>query len=144
MNEMKLDKTPGAIALRLRWYGTGEPELVFVERKTHRDSWTGESSVKERFIIKPKEVPLLLSGNFPKEQKLDEMRRKGKSEEEIADWDSLATEVIQAINSKQRTFLHEVLKKNRPCLPSRSPTHLATETAKPTATKPTREHSTNQ
>jgi SPX domain protein involved in polyphosphate accumulation len=50
---------PRAIALRLRWYGTGEPELVFVERKTHRDSWTGESSVKERFIIKPKEVPLL-------------------------------------------------------------------------------------
>jgi hypothetical protein len=46
-------------------------------------------------------VPLLLSGNFPKEQKLEEMRRKGKPEEEIADWDSLATEVIQAINSKQ-------------------------------------------
>lgn len=47
----RLDKTPGAIALRLRWYGPGDPKLVFVERKTHKDKWTGESSVKERFIV---------------------------------------------------------------------------------------------
>jgi len=97
----RLDKTPGAIALRLRWYGTGEPTLVFVERKTHRDSWTGEVSVKERFIIKPSEVPLLLSGKFNLATKKAEMAAKGKSEVEIADWDALATEVIQAINSKQ-------------------------------------------
>ena len=45
----RLDKTPGAIALRLRWYGNGQPETVFVERKTHRDTWTGEVSVKERW-----------------------------------------------------------------------------------------------
>ena len=45
----RLDKTPGAIAIRLRWYGTGEPTTVFVERKTHRDSWTGEVSTT-RFI----------------------------------------------------------------------------------------------
>ena len=43
----RLDKTPGAIALRLRWYGTGEPTTVFVERKTHRDSWTGEVRKKQ-------------------------------------------------------------------------------------------------
>jgi SPX domain protein involved in polyphosphate accumulation len=47
----RLDKTPGAIALRLRWYGPGDPKLVFVERKTHNDSWTGEVSVKERYIV---------------------------------------------------------------------------------------------
>ena len=29
------------------------------------------------------------------------MKRKGKPADEIADWDSLATEIIQAINSKQ-------------------------------------------
>jgi SPX domain protein involved in polyphosphate accumulation len=46
----RLDKTPGAIALRHRWYGTGTPELVFVERKTHRESWAGEVSGKDRFI----------------------------------------------------------------------------------------------
>ena len=97
----RLDKTPGAIALRLRWYGTGEPTTVFVERKTHRDSWTGEVSVKERFIIKPNEVPLLLTGRFDKDAKIAEMRSKGKSDQEIEDWDVLASEIIQSINSKQ-------------------------------------------
>ena len=47
----RLDKTKGAIALRLRWYGTGPPQTVFAERKTHRESWAGEISVKERFAI---------------------------------------------------------------------------------------------
>ena len=32
--------------------GTGEPTLVFVERKTHRDSWTGDGSVKDCVEIK--------------------------------------------------------------------------------------------
>jgi SPX domain protein involved in polyphosphate accumulation len=48
----RLDKTPGAIALRLRWYGPGDPSLVFVERKTHNEKWTGEVSVKERFTVR--------------------------------------------------------------------------------------------
>jgi len=47
----RLNKTPGAIAYRLRWYGSGDPKVVFCERKTHRDTWTGEASVKERFIV---------------------------------------------------------------------------------------------
>ena len=47
----RLEKTPGAIAYRLRWYGAGDPKIVFFERKTHRDTWTGEASVKERFIV---------------------------------------------------------------------------------------------
>lgn len=48
----RLDKTPGAIALRLRWYGSGDPDLIFVERKTHQDKWTGFVSVKERFVVR--------------------------------------------------------------------------------------------
>jgi SPX domain protein involved in polyphosphate accumulation len=47
----RLDKTPGAIALRLRWYGPGDPKTIFVERKTHNEKWTGEASVKERFVV---------------------------------------------------------------------------------------------
>ena len=42
----RLDKRPGAIALRMRWYGNGYPQTVFVERKTHRESWKNEQSVK--------------------------------------------------------------------------------------------------
>jgi SPX domain protein involved in polyphosphate accumulation len=47
----RLDKTPGAIALRLRWYGSEDPDTVFVERKTHSEKWAGEMSVKERFMV---------------------------------------------------------------------------------------------
>jgi SPX domain protein involved in polyphosphate accumulation len=43
-----------------RWYGPGEPKKVFVERKTHRESWKGEESVKERFTLdEDKVVPFL-------------------------------------------------------------------------------------
>jgi len=97
----RLEKTPGAIALRLRWYGTGTPELVFVERKTHRESWAGEVSVKERFIIKENQVLPLLQGKFDIEGELAKLKAKGKSAEDIKDWYDLASEVIQAINSKQ-------------------------------------------
>eukprot|EP00981_Chlorochromonas_danica_P013550 scaffold6470_cov243-Ochromonas_danica.AAC.2 len=97
----RLEKTPGAIALRFRWYGTGTPDVVFVERKTHRDSWTGEVSVKERFTIREDQVQSLLQGNFDVEGEIQRLRKKGKSEEDIRDWRELVTEVIQAINSKQ-------------------------------------------
>ena len=57
-----------------------------MERKTHRDSWTGDESVKERFAIAPEHVAKLLDGTFdPAEaatplsakelQLLDEVRR---------------------------------------------------------------------
>jgi SPX domain protein involved in polyphosphate accumulation len=97
----RLDKTPGAIALRFRWYGTGTPDVVFVERKTHRESWMGEVSVKERFTIKESQVQSLLNGTFDVDAEVQRMVKKGKSEQAINDWFELATEVIQAINSKQ-------------------------------------------
>ena len=97
----RLDKTPGAIALRHRWYGTGTPELVFVERKTHRESWAGEVSVKERFIIPESKVPSLMAGAFDLHGEVKRLKDKGKSEDDIKEWYTLASEVVQAINSKQ-------------------------------------------
>jgi uncharacterized membrane protein YidH (DUF202 family) len=97
----RLDKTPGAIALRHRWYGTGTPELVFVERKTHRESWAGEVSVKERFIIPECKVPSLMQGKFDLQGEVQRLREKGKKEEDVKEWYTLASEVVQAINSKQ-------------------------------------------
>jgi SPX domain protein involved in polyphosphate accumulation len=97
----RLDKTPGAIALRHRWYGTGTPELVFVERKTHRESWAGELSVKERFIIPESKVPSLMAGKFDLQGELQRLKDKGKKEEDVKEWYTLASEVVQAINSKQ-------------------------------------------
>jgi SPX domain protein involved in polyphosphate accumulation len=60
----RLDKRPDAIALRLRWYGSTPPEKVFVERKTHREGWKGEESVKERFVLDEDKVLPFLEGKY--------------------------------------------------------------------------------
>lgn len=97
----RLDKTPGAIALRFRWYGTSIPKTVFVERKTHRESWMGEVSVKERFIVPETKVFDVLHDTYDKGPELEGMRKKGRKEEDIEEWETLVDECLQAINSKQ-------------------------------------------
>lgn len=98
----RLAKSPGAVALRLRWYGTGEPTLVFVERKTHRDSWTGDESVKERFVISPEQVPALMSGEFDADAYEEASRAAGtKSEAAIAKERKLIDEISTLIISKR-------------------------------------------
>lgn len=64
----RLDKRPDAIAIRLRWYGNGEPKTVFVERKTHREGWKGEISVKERFALQEKHVIAYLENRYKVEE----------------------------------------------------------------------------
>ncbi len=96
----RLDKTPGAIAVRLRWYGNGQPETIFVERKTHRDSWTGEISVKERFIVKEADVKSIMNGTFDKAAHRSKMLNAGKTAEDINEWELLVDEICQAINTK--------------------------------------------
>lgn len=90
----RLKKTEGAEAIRLRWYGGMETETIFVERKTHREDWTGEKSVKARFSIKEKNVNAFLDGKMTVESVFEKMRREGKkSEKEIADLEQLAREI---------------------------------------------------
>jgi len=90
----RLKKTEGAEAIRLRWYGGMETETVFVERKTHREDWTGEKSVKARFSMKEKNVNAFLSGKMNVESVFEKMRKEGKkSEKEIADLEQLAREI---------------------------------------------------
>ncbi|KAL3938349.1 MAG: hypothetical protein SGARI_001775 [Bacillariaceae sp.] len=97
----RLEKSPGAIALRLRWYGNGEPKTVFVERKTHNDKWTGEVSVKERFVVDESEVYQVLTNTYPIEKKKKEMLAKGKSQKECDEWEQLVREITQVCVSKQ-------------------------------------------
>ncbi|PSC73528.1 ABC transporter C family member 2 isoform A [Micractinium conductrix] len=97
----RLDKKPGAIALRVRWYGPGEPRLCFIERKTHRESWKGEKSVKERFTLpEPKVVPYL-EGEYTAEHFREDLRAKGKAEDDIAKAAKLFEEISQQIDAKQ-------------------------------------------
>ena len=90
----RLKKTEGAEAIRLRWYGGMETETIFVERKTHREDWTGEKSVKARFSLKEKKVNDFLQGKITVESIFEKVRKDGKkSETEIADLEQLAREI---------------------------------------------------
>lgn len=90
----RLRKDEGAEAVRLRWYGGMDVSTVFVERKTHREDWTGEKSVKARFALKEKNVNAFLNGEYTVGQAFEKMRKEGKkSVKEIEQLEALAREV---------------------------------------------------
>lgn len=97
----RLDKIPQAIAVRFRWYETEEPNVVFIERKTHHDSWTGDESVKERFTLKVSQILPFLKGEYTLEDKLAEMTAKGASDADKENVSTLFTEIYNQIDSKQ-------------------------------------------
>ncbi|GAA5939712.1 Vtc4p [Sporobolomyces koalae] len=106
----RLEKTEGAEAIRLRWYGDTNVKQIFVERKTHREDWTGEKSVKARFPIQEHLVNDYLSGAHTMDATFDELRKKGKkTEKEVESMKKLAREVQAAVLYKKlepvmRTF----------------------------------------
>ena len=108
----RLKKTEGAEAIRLRWYGGMENETIFVERKTHREDWTGEKSVKARFTLKEKNVNAFLAGKMTVEEAFAKMRKDGKkSIKEIEDLEQLAREIQYRVITRKlvpvtRSFYH--------------------------------------
>ncbi|GAA6031847.1 hypothetical protein JCM8097_002018 [Rhodosporidiobolus ruineniae] len=106
----RLEKTEGAEAVRLRWYGGMDVKQIFVERKTHREDWTGEKSVKERFPIPEHLVNDYLAGRYTMDETFEALRKKGKkSDKEIDGMIKLAREVQAAVKHKKlgpvmRTF----------------------------------------
>lgn len=98
----RLEKSEGAEAIRLRWYGDMDVKTIFVERKTHREDWTGEKSVKARFPIKEELVNDYLSGKITMDQTFLELKKKGKkSEKDVDSMIKLAREVQQSIQKKK-------------------------------------------
>ncbi|KAK6084220.1 vacuolar transporter chaperone 4 (VTC domain-containing protein) [Seiridium cupressi] len=99
--EGRLKKTEGAEAIRLRWYGGMQTDQIFVERKTHREDWTGESSVKARFSIKEKNVNAYMRGDLLPRAIFEKARKEGKkSEKQIAGDEKLAQEVQWSVLKK--------------------------------------------
>jgi len=112
----RLEKTEGAEAIRLRWYGdvdnktvrvppTSPPALtshspiqIFVERKTHREDWTGEKSVKARFPLKEHLINPFLRGEYTVDTDFQQLVAKGKkSQQEVDSMIQLANEVQYAV-----------------------------------------------
>ncbi|KAK3393210.1 VTC domain-containing protein [Podospora didyma] len=110
--EGRLKKTEGAEAIRLRWYGGMQSETIFVERKTHREDWTGEKSVKARFALKEKNVNSYLHGELLPAAIFEKARKEGKkSEKAIAEDERLAAEIQWSVIKKGykpvcRSFYH--------------------------------------
>lgn len=98
----RLEKTEGAEAIRLRWYGGMSSETIFVERKTHREDWTGEKSVKARFTLKEKNVNDFMKGKYSVDQAFERMRREGKKGlKEIESLEALAREIQYTVIKKK-------------------------------------------
>ncbi|KAG6813966.1 hypothetical protein H0H92_005221 [Tricholoma furcatifolium] len=98
----RLEKTEGAEAIRLRWYGDVDNKTIFVERKTHREDWTGEKSVKARFPIKEHLVNAFLRGEYTVDAEFQELVTKGKkSQQEVDSMIQLANEVQYAILTRK-------------------------------------------
>lgn len=94
----RLRKDEGAEAIRLRWYGGMKSDQIFVERKTHREDWTGEKSVKARFALKEKKVNAFLRGDYTATQAFEKARKEGKkSPKELDNLENLAKEVQYAV-----------------------------------------------
>ena len=51
--------------------------------------------------FKENRVLSLLNGNFEKDLELSNLQKKGKSAEDISEWNALVSEIIQALGSKQ-------------------------------------------
>lgn len=106
----RLRKDEGAEAHRLRWYGGMASDTIFLERKTHREDWTGEKSVKARFSLKERHVNDFLKGKYTVDQAFAKMHKEGKkSVKEIENLEALATEIQYTMLRKRlrpvvRTF----------------------------------------
>ncbi|KAK0387621.1 hypothetical protein NLU13_3867 [Sarocladium strictum] len=99
--EGRLKKTEGAEAIRLRWYGGMQTETVFVERKTHREDWTGEKSVKARFAMKEKNVNAYMKGELLPAALFEKAKKEGKKPAKaIAEDERLAAEVQYSVLKK--------------------------------------------
>ncbi|KAJ7592929.1 SPX-domain-containing protein [Mycena floridula] len=98
----RLEKTEGAEAIRLRWYGDTEVKTIFVERKTHREDWTGEKSVKARFPIKEHLVNAFLRGEYTMDEEFQQLVKIGKkSQQEVDSMIQLANEVQYAVLTRE-------------------------------------------
>lgn len=126
----RLEKTEGAEAVRLRWYGGMNSDLIFVERKTHREDWTGEKSVKARFPLKEKHVNDFLKGSYTVDQVFEKARKEGKkSIKEIESLEALAREVqYTTITKKLRPVMRSFYNRTAFQLPGDARVRISLDT----------------
>lgn len=126
----RLQKDEGAEAIRLRWYGGMKSDTIFVERKTHREDWTGEKSVKARFALKEKKVNDFLLGKLTATQAFEKMRKEGKKlPQEIDNLEQLAKEVqYRVLREKYRPVMRSFYNRTAFQLPGDARVRISLDT----------------
>jgi SPX domain protein involved in polyphosphate accumulation len=76
----RIERKEGAQLFRFRWYGKKKDDhhIVFPERKTHHESWTTDTSTKERVSIKWKHVSKYMTGEWNIEKFVEKQFREGR------------------------------------------------------------------
>eukprot|EP01026_Neomeris_dumetosa_P060545 TRINITY_DN5710_c0_g1_i6.p1 TRINITY_DN5710_c0_g1~~TRINITY_DN5710_c0_g1_i6.p1 ORF type:complete len:510 (-),score=71.74 TRINITY_DN5710_c0_g1_i6:912-2279(-) len=89
-------KEDGAAVHRIRWYGKRDPtspiQRLFIERKTHRNDWTGAVNIKDRAAILQCNVSPFLNGKRPE---VPEMLRRDASADMLHEVQDLIIEKQQ-------------------------------------------------
>lgn len=126
----RLRKDEGAEAIRLRWYGGMKSDQIFVERKTHREDWTGEKSVKARFALKEKNVNSFIRGDFTAQQAFEKAKKDGKkSPQEIENLERLAREVqYRVLKHKYRPVMRSFYNRTAFQLPGDARVRISLDT----------------
>ncbi|KAH7117636.1 VTC domain-containing protein [Dendryphion nanum] len=103
----KVNHTPDAGSLRLRWYGqlAEKPDILF-EKKVIKE---GDASEEQRFPIKEKYIEQFIEGKYKMEKSIQKMEYQKKDQSQIAEFKK-AVDDIQAFIKEQE--LQPVLRAN--------------------------------
>jgi SPX domain protein involved in polyphosphate accumulation len=95
--EERLNRSKGAEAIRIRWYGQSDElnDDVYVERKTHHAAWLDDKSVKDRFRLKENQINDFVSGDYSAAQFKEDLIKKGTLDQEAIEENHFVAEGIQ-------------------------------------------------
>jgi SPX domain protein involved in polyphosphate accumulation len=90
----KVDHTPDASSLRLRWYGQlDEKPEILLEKKTIKD---GDASEERRFAIKEKYIEQFIKGEYKMERSVQKLQERSKDDPSKVEEFQKTTEDIQS------------------------------------------------
>ncbi|KAI9469108.1 MAG: VTC domain-containing protein [Benjaminiella poitrasii] len=104
----RLNRSEGAEAIRLRWYGPPKDENddIYVERKTHKAIWRDGKSVKDRFRLKESLVNSFLSSKYTADNLAEDIRyTKTQASAEVTE--TLSIEELKKKQAKLETTIEE-------------------------------------
>ena len=90
-----------AMTIRIKWYGSKEPEKVYVERKIHKSMFGAEYSQKERTALRSSDVVPFLRGTLGACRRLPDAARRTGGEGSREQMDRIFEDLQQSIDVKQ-------------------------------------------